>query len=155
MFNKIIVIMKTYSFENLDVWKKSRELVAFVYRIQSTFPSYERYGLGDQMRRAVVSVSSNIVEGNARYSVKEQVHFIEIAVGSLMEVYCQLIIAYDLKYINEEQLNQCNERIEVVLKLLNGLRYYKINQITRHTSYVIRHTSSSHSPRGTVPPGRW
>ena len=130
MFNKIIVIMKTYSFENLDVWKKSRELVAFVYRIQSTFPSYERYGLVDQMRRAVVSVSSNIVEGNARYSVKEQVHFIEIAVGSLMEVYCQLIIAYDLKYINEEQLNQCNERIEVVLKLLNGLRYYKINQIS-------------------------
>ena len=122
--------MKTYSFENLDVWKKSRELVAFVYRIQSTFPSYERYGLVDQMRRAVVSVSSNIVEGNARYSVKEQVHFIEIAVGSLMEVYCQLIIAYDLKYINEEQLNQCNERIEVVLKLLNGLRYYKINQIS-------------------------
>lgn len=122
--------MKTYSFENLDVWKKSRELVAFVYRIQSTFLSYERYGLGDQMRRAVVSVSSNIVEGNARYSVKEQVHFIEIAVGSLMEVYCQLIIAYDLKYINEEQLNQCNERIEVVLKLLNGLRYYKINQIS-------------------------
>ena len=47
-----------------------------------------------------------------------------------MEVYCQLIIAYDLKYINEEQLNQCNERIEVVLKLLNGLRYYKINQIS-------------------------
>ena len=130
MFNKIIVIMKTYSFENLDVWKKSRELVAFVYRIQSTFPSYERYGLVDQMRRAVVSVSSNIVEGNARCSVKEQVHFIEIAVGSLMEVYCQLIIAYDLKYINEEQLNQCNERIEVVLKLLNGLRYYKINQIS-------------------------
>ena len=130
MFNKIIVIMKTYSFENLDVWKKSRELVAFVYRIQSTFPSYERYGLGDQMRRAVVSVSSNIVEGNARYSVKEQVHFIEIAVGSLMEVYCQLILAYDLKYINEEQLNQCNERIEVVLKLLNGLPYYKINQIS-------------------------
>ena len=122
--------MKTYSFENLDVWKKSRELVAFVYRIQSTFPSYERYGLVDQMRRAVVSVSSNIVEGNARYSVKEQVHFIEIAVGSLMEVYCQLILAYDLKYINEEQLNQCNERIEVVLKLLNGLRYYKINQIS-------------------------
>ena len=82
------------------------------------------------MRRAVVSVSSNIVEGNAGYSVKEQVHFIEIAVGSLMEVYCQLILAYDLKYINEEQLNQCNERIEVVLKLLNGLRYYKINQIS-------------------------
>ena len=122
--------MKTYSFENLDVWKNSRELVAFVYRIQSTFPSYERYGLGDQLRRAVVSVSSNIAEGNARYSLKEQIHFIEIAISSLMEVYCQLTLAYDLKYINEEQLKQCNERIEAVLKLLNGLRYHKINKIS-------------------------
>ena len=122
--------MKTYSFENLDVWKNSRELVAFVYRIQSTFPSYERYGLGDQLRRAVVSVSSNIAEGNARYSLKEQIHFIEIAISSLMEVYCQLTLAYDLKYINEEQLKQCNERIETVLKLLNGLRYHKINKIS-------------------------
>ena len=130
MFNKIIMIMKTYSFENLDVWKNSRELVAFVYRIQSTFPSYERYGLGDQLRRAVVSVSSNIAEGNARYSLKEQIHFIEIAISSLMEVYCQLTLAYDLKYINEEQLKQCNERIEAVLKLLNGLRYHKINKIS-------------------------
>lgn len=124
------MIMKTYPFENLDVWKKSRELVAFVYRIQSTFPSYERYGLGDQLRRAVVSVSSNIAEGNARYSLKEQIHFIEIAIGSLMEVYCQLTLAYDLKYINEDQLTQCNERIETVLKLLKGLRCYKINQIS-------------------------
>ena len=122
--------MKTYSFENLDVWKNSRELVAVVYRIQSTFPSYERYGLGDQLRRAVVSVSSNIAEGNARYSLKEQIHFIEIAISSLMEVYCQLTLAYDLKYINEEQLKQCNERIEAVLKLLNGLRYHKINKIS-------------------------
>ena len=130
MFNKINRIMKTYSFENLDVWKKSRELVAFVYRIQSTFPSYERYGLGDQLRRAVVSVSSNIAEGNARYSLKEQIHFIEIAVGSLMEVYCQLTLAYDLKYINEDQLKQCNERIETVHKLLNGLRYHKVSQIS-------------------------
>lgn len=124
------MIVKTYPFENLDVWKKSRELVAFVYRIQSTFPSYERYGLGDQLRRAVVSVSSNIAEGNARYSLKEQIHFIEIAIGSLMEVYCQLTLAYDLKYINEDQLTQCNERIETVLKLLKGLRCYKINQIS-------------------------
>lgn len=124
------MIVKTYPFENLDVWKKSRELVAFVYRIQSTFPSYERYGLGDQLRRAVVSVSSNIAEGNARYSLKEQIHFIEIAIGSLMEVYCQLTLAYDLKYINEDPLTQCNERIETVLKLLKGLRCYKINQIS-------------------------
>ncbi|MBR4912998.1 MAG: four helix bundle protein [Bacteroidales bacterium] len=126
--------MKTYSFENLEVWKKSRELVFYVYQIQSSFPPYEKYGLGDQLRRAVVSVSSNIAEGNARYSVKEQAHFIEIAIGSLMEVYCQIVLAYDLKYITEEQLNKCNERIEIVFKLLNGLRYQKLKLLSTSTS---------------------
>lgn len=124
--NKIFYIMKTYSFENLEVWKKSRELVLFVYRIQTSFPSFEKYGLGDQLRRAVVSVSSNFVEGNARYSIKEQIHFIEIALGSLMEVYCQLTLAYDLNYINIEQLKLCKEKIEEVYKLLKGIRYQKI-----------------------------
>ena len=126
--------MKTYSFENLEVWKKSRELVFYVYQIQSSFPPYEKYGLGDQLRRAVVYVSSNIAEGNARYSVKEQAHFIEIAIGSLMEVYCQIVLAYDLKYITEEQLNKCNERIEIVFKLLNGLRYQKLKLLSTSTS---------------------
>ena len=126
--------MKTYSFENLEVWKKSRELVFYVYQIQSSFPPYEKYGLGDQLRRAVVSVSSNIAEGNARYSVKEQAHFIEIAIGSLMEVYCQIVLAYDLKYITEEQLNKCNERIEIVFKLLNGLSYQKLKLLSTSTS---------------------
>lgn len=122
--------MKTYAFENLEVWKESRQLVIDVYRIQSTFPSYERFGLGDQLRRAVVSVSSNFVEGNARFFPKEQIHFIDIAIGSLMEVYCQLILAYDLNYITQQQLVECNERIERVHKLLNGLRYQKTRMLS-------------------------
>lgn len=121
--------MKTYSFENLEVWKKSRELVLCVYRNQSSFPSFEKYGLGDQLRRAVVSVSSNFVEGNARYSVKEQIHFIEIALGSLMEVYCQLTLAYDLNYITEGQLKLCKDKIGEVSKLLKGIRYQKSKQL--------------------------
>ena len=96
--------MDTYHFEKLNVWKESRQLVLSVYKLQKDFPSFEKYGLGDQIRRAVISVSSNIVEGNARYSLKEQAHFIEIAIGSLMEVCCQLILAYDLEYITLEQL---------------------------------------------------
>ena len=130
LFNKIVYIMKTYPFENLEVWKKARQLVIDVYRIQATFPSYERFGLGDQLRRAVVSVSSNIVEGNARYFPKEQIHFIEIAIGSLMEVYCQLVLAYDLNYITKEQLVECKEKIDFVHKLLNGLRYQKIKLLS-------------------------
>lgn len=84
--------MDSYSFENLEVWKVSRKFVVEVYKIQSSFPPFEKYGLGDQLRRAVISVPSNIAEGNSRTSIKEQIHFIEIAYGSLMEVYCQLII---------------------------------------------------------------
>ena len=93
--------MDTYSFENLDVWKESRKLVLIIYRLQNTFPSFEKYGLGDQLRRAAVSVSSNIVEGNYRFSIQEQIRFIEISFGSLMEVYCQLILASDMNYIDE------------------------------------------------------
>ena len=118
--------MNTYSFENLEVWKKSRELVLCIYRIQAAFPSFEKYCLGDQLRRAVVSIPSNFVEGNARYSIKEQIHFVEIALGSLMEVYCQLTVAYDLNYITEEQLKLCKEKIEEVYRLLKGMRYQKL-----------------------------
>lgn len=114
--------METYSFENLDVWKESRQLVLMIYRIQNSFPSFEKYGLGDQLRRASVSVFSNIVEGNYRFSIQEQIRFIEISFGSLMEVYCQLILAFDLNYIAEQQLSECktlNDRIKQMLIALN------------------------------------
>ena len=122
--------MHSYSFENLDVWKISREFVVGIYKIQSSFPSFEKFGLGDQLRRAVISIPSNIAEGNGRTSLKEQIHFIEIAYGSLMEVYCQLIISYDLKYINEEQLEKCKSMISQIGGLLNGLRRQKISQLS-------------------------
>ncbi|MCR5551384.1 MAG: four helix bundle protein [Bacteroidales bacterium] len=118
--------MGSYAFENLEVWKESRQLVLMIYRIQNTFPSFEKFGLGDQIRRAAVSVSSNIVEGNARYSTKEQIHFIEIAIGSLMEVYCQLILAFDLEYITADQLSECDDKIGIILKMLKGMRCKKI-----------------------------
>lgn len=113
--------MKTYSFENLDVWKESRKLVLKIYQLQNTFPSFEKYGLGDQLRRAAVSVSSNIVEGNYRFSIREQIRFIEISFGSLMEVYCQLILAFDMKYINQEQLSDCRTVIEKIRQMLIAL----------------------------------
>ena len=109
----------------MEVWKESRQLVKMIYRLQATFPTIEKYGLGDQLRRAVTSVSSNLVEGNARYSTKEQIHFFDIAMGSLMEVYCQVLLAYDLEYLSEEQLFECKQKIERVRVLLNGLRRSK------------------------------
>ena len=122
--------MDAYHFENLNVWKESRQLVLLVYKLQKDFPSFEKYGLGDQIRRAVISVSSNIVEGNARYSLKEQVHFIEIAIGSLMEVCCQLILAFDLEYITFEQLEQCNEKTTLIYKKLKGMRRQKMERMS-------------------------
>ena len=74
--------MDSYSFENLEVWKVSRKFVVEVYKIQSLFPPFEKYGLGDQLRRAVISIPSNIAEGNSRTSLKEQIHFIEIFISS-------------------------------------------------------------------------
>ncbi len=127
--------METYSFENLDVWKESRNLVLMVYRLQNSFPSFEKYGLGDQLRRASVSVSSNIVEGNYRFSIQEQIRFIEISFGSLMEVYCQLILAFDLNYIDEQQMSECKTLIDRIKQMLIALNRKKRKQLmTRQPS---------------------
>ena len=122
----------SYSFENLDVWKVARRLVVQVYGIQAKFPPFEKYGLGDQIRRAVVSVPSNIAEGNSRISLKEQLHFIEIAYGSLMEVYCQLILACDLKYVKEPDITDAITLVNSIGKMLNGLRYNKLSQLPKN-----------------------
>ena len=119
----------SYSFENLDVWKSSRQLVVKVYAVQSSFPPFEKYGLGDQIRRAVVSIPSNIAEGSSRISIKEQLHFIEIAYGSLMEVYCQLLLACDLKYVKEHEIEESITLITAIGKMLNGLRFNKLSKL--------------------------
>ena len=93
-----------YSFETLKAWQEARKLVVSVYRLLDSFPKFEKYALCDQIRRAIVSVPSNLAEGSGRSSLKEQIHFIEISYGSLMEAYNQLIIAADLKYIDEQSL---------------------------------------------------
>ena len=111
-----------YSFETLKAWQEARKLVVSVYRLLDRFPKFENYALCDQIRRAIVSVPSNLAEGSGRSSLKEQIHFIEISYGSLMEAYNQLIIAADLKYIDEQSLESLKPDIDTVAKLLNGLR---------------------------------
>ncbi|MCQ2280169.1 MAG: four helix bundle protein [Bacteroidales bacterium] len=123
--------MITFFFFFLEVRQRSRELGSTIYSIQSTFPATEKFGLGDQLRRAVISVPSNIAEGNARRAVKEQIHFIDISYGSLMEVYCQLLLAFDLHYIDEQQLNDCKIQILSISKMLKGLRYQKQNLLPK------------------------
>ena len=120
---------KTYHFEKLEVWRQSRKVVVAVYQLLKKFPAEERYGLCDQLRRAVISVPSNIAEGISRIAVKETLHFLEIAFGSLMEVYCQLQIAVDLGYMTEDDFDQIKPLIQSTSKMLNGLHKAKKNQL--------------------------
>ena len=114
--------MDCFSFFDLRVYKESKELVKSVYGLLENFPMNETYALGDQLRRAVISVPSNIAEGSGRFSIKEKIHFIEIAYGSLTESLCQLDIAHDLEYITDEEFYNEKERINIIGKQLSGLR---------------------------------
>lgn len=110
-----------YSFEKLKVWQEAKKLVVDVYNLLDNFPKFEKYALCDQIRRAIVSVPSNIAEGSGRRSLKEQIHFLEISYGSLMETYNQLLIAIDLTYITEESVEAIKPSIDSVAKMINGL----------------------------------
>ena len=111
-----------FSFEKLLVWQESRELVKDVYGLLKNFPREENYSLCDQIRKSVISVSSNIAEGTGRLSPKEKIRFVEIAFGSLMECYCQFLLAYDLGYINDVEIGRIKNKIKIISKLLSGLR---------------------------------
>lgn len=123
-----------YSFESLKAWQESRKLVVDVYQLLDEFPSFERYALCDQLRRAIISVPSNLAEGSGRTSIKEQIHFIEISYGSLMESYNQLIIAANLEYIDKQSLENLKPSINNVARMLNGLRNSYVNKLKEQVS---------------------
>ena len=110
-------------FKDLIVYQKSKELVIFVYKMLELFLDTEKFALCNQMRRAVVSVPSNIAEGMGRMSDKDQAHFLNMAYGSLMEVYAQADIAHDLKYIDNE--NFC--KLEEHGKMIQSMCYLRKN----------------------------
>lgn len=118
-----------YHFEKLEVWNQSRQVVIAVYRLIKKFPPDERFALCDQLRRAAISIPSNIAEGIGRIAVKETIHFLEIAFGSLMEVYCQLQVAVDLQYITEEDFKQIKPLFFSTSRLLNALHKSKQKQL--------------------------
>jgi len=112
------------TFEHLEVWKKSVEFSVHVYELVRSFPAHEQFGLSSQLRRAVVSVSSNIAEGSGRSGVADKCRFVEIAIGSLCEVESQLYIAEKLQYISNEQLATVLLRAKEVENLLGGYKRY-------------------------------
>ena len=112
-----------FSFEGLKVWQEARLLTKLVYQFTLRLPDFEKYALGNQIRRAMISVTSNIAEGSARFSYKEKIHFLEIAYGSLAEVYNQLVVGSDLDYFSFEEIESLKPAFEFVAKLIRGLKY--------------------------------
>lgn len=111
-----------FAFESLNVYQAARDLVQDIYRLLERFPTNEQFGLSSQLRRAVISITSNIAEGSGRVNPKDQAHFIEIAYASLLEVFCQLQIATDLGYIGNDDFSAIRLKIEPIAKQLSNLR---------------------------------
>ena len=144
--------MKTkYDYKQLEVYKESKTLVKMLYTLLRKFPKEEQYALCDQLRRAVISVPSNVAEGLGRYSVKEQVHFIEIAYGSLREVDCQLDVACDLEYITDEEVKAVEEIIEHLSALLSGLRSKRLTTPNPLNSNPLTFNQGEDTPNPLIP----
>ena len=112
------------SFRTLDAYTHAKTLVREVYGLLKKFPKEEQYALCDQLRRASISITSNIAEGSGRVSTKEKTHFLNIAYGSLMEVLSQMDIALDLGYITESEFKNIENLIDREGKLISGLKTY-------------------------------
>lgn len=120
--------MYQFGFEKLEVWKESRRLVHSIYLVTGRFPPEEKFGITSQLRRAAISVCSNIAEGCSRTSFKEQAHFSSLAFGSLIELLNQLIISNDLLYFSIDDFQKLRKSIQSLSVKLNNLRTYQLNK---------------------------
>lgn len=111
-----------HRYKDLIVWKSSRELCYDIYVLTGSFPTSEKYGMIDQMRRSVVSISSNIAEGSSRSSQKEFKRYIEIALGSAYELETQLLIASDLEFVTDEDFKRIDKKLIAVIKMMMKFR---------------------------------
>ena len=114
--------MKVYSFEKLECWQQARQLAVWIYNATRSFPAEERFGLTSQMRRASISVASNIAEGTSHKTAKDQTHFSTISYSSTIELLNDLIIANDLKFLSDEEYLAGREKIEKQTLLIAGIR---------------------------------
>jgi four helix bundle protein len=113
--------LKIKNYKELDIWKRSAEVAIEIYNISKIFPREELYGLTSQIRRASVSIPSNIAEGFNRYHNKEFRQFLYVSLGSCAEVETQLFIAQRLNYINKEKTNKLTEELGTIGKMINSL----------------------------------
>ena len=113
--------MEVFGYRKLIAYQKAKEVVKRTYKLLKKFPAEERFAMCDQLRRASVSITSNIAEGINRFSVKDKAHFIEMSYGSLMEVSSQFEIAEELGYITIEDRMSMDNLIEEEARILSGL----------------------------------
>ena len=109
------------SYRDLEVWKKAMRLAKRIYQVTQKFPNDERFGLTNQLRRAVVSVPSNIAEGHARFGAGEFSRFLSIATGSVAEIETQILLSQDLGYVKEELTFELLAELDIIGKMLRGL----------------------------------
>lgn len=109
------------TFTDLDAWKEGHKLVLMTYKLTKNFPKEEMFGLIGQMRRCVVSITSNIAEGFSRHSYKEKLQFYSMAQGSVTELQNQALVARDVGYVSKEEFQEIAEQSVKVHKIINGL----------------------------------
>lgn len=106
-----------HRFKDLEIWKRSRVFCSSIYQVTSNFPESEKFGLTNQLRRAAVSIPSNIAEGSSRKSNKDFARFLQITLGSAFEIETQLLIASDLKFISDEDLESLLNELNSIIKM--------------------------------------
>ena len=120
--------MYIYSFEKLEVWIEAKDFTKKLYKT-SSYPDSEKFGLTSQMRRASVSVCSNIAEGSTRNGIKEKAYFLTMAYGSAIEILNQVIICFELEYISQEIYQELRRCLESISNKINSLRKFHLSQI--------------------------
>ena len=112
--------MREYGFEKLQVWQEARQLTRMIYSVTASYPNEEKFVITNQMRRAALSVASNISEGSGRTGEKERLQFYRIAYSSLMELLNQLIISVDLEYMQQKDLD---EKLRPIIESISSKLY--------------------------------
>ena len=111
-----------HRFKDLDIWKLSREFCSDIYEVTGSFPETEKFGLSNQLRRAAVSIPSNISEGCSRKSNKDFSRFLEIAMGSMYEVETQLLISNDLGFLSDKRLEFLVDKLNAIIKMTSKFK---------------------------------
>ena len=111
-----------HKFKELQIWKRSRLFCSKIYEVTHKFPESEKFGLTNQLRRASVSIPSNIAEGSSRISNKDFARFLQISIGSAYEIETQLLIAFDLKFISKNEITPFLSELDEIIKMISKFK---------------------------------